>query len=291
MKKYVQVLALLAFVFFMMPKGVSAQAAWGGIDMSGVTPAGSFDAPPDENYNLGQSLTVTGGYGNYWWAPKDMVYFAYLRVVGDCELIMHCSGLTYPAGVTGTPGACGAMIRAGITGNDANVCFNANSNSAAVCGEDNGAELWTGWGNGWFNNYWMRITRVGKVFALYHANQTTQPTTWTKTDTTWTLADMPDTAYAGFAITSGTTGQTATANVDYVSLTGNVVGAPPSAVKPSIASRPIAASAKIARTEYFSPNGQRLAMRNGKVIAANSVVIVHEIDVNGLVHVSTLVSK
>jgi hypothetical protein len=49
---------------------------------------------------------------------------------------------------------------------------------------------------------------------------------------------------------------------------------------------------KIVRTEYYNLNGQRLASRNGTVIApANSIVVAHRTDGNGIVHSSRIMIK
>jgi hypothetical protein len=266
MKKYGKVLAMMSFAFLAFPLATSAD--WTGIDLPGSTPAGSFDISPESTF------TITGG-GGYWWVPGEKLYFVYQTVTGDCQIIAHS--------VTATKGNLGVMLRGGLTGKDANIAYCAWSTDcqprgATYATSPNGTELLANGGSGWYVNYWMKLTRVGQLFSLYHKNQTTMPTDWGSA-TTVTITDIPTNAYIGLAVANGT------ATIDHVSITGTT------AVRYQV-SKHVVSSAKIMRTEYFSVNGQRLATRNNNPVASrNSIIIVHQIDADGFVHAGKMLAQ
>lgn len=175
--------------------GGEATAPYTAVDIGNVDAAGSTSES--------EGVYTVVGSGADIWNDSDECQFAYKSLQGDGELIARVT-------ITDNPGnhewaKAGLMMRASLDPDSAAVCTlvtDDNGNRFQYRTQD--GENTSSSGSG--NQPWLKLVRSGDSFTGYASDD---GSTWTELGTQTVV--LPDTVYAGFAVTSHSDGDLTTA--------------------------------------------------------------------------------
>jgi hypothetical protein len=197
--------------------GVTATATFDNVTVTTANPTGwthgDIGAVPiagDTTFSAGR-FTVTGSGADIW-GSADAFHYTYTTLTGDGVIVACVASI--PQDVNSWVKA-GVMIRASLTAGSAHAFMLASASRGMAFqrrASTDGASTNTA-GTASASPRWVKLQRSGDVFTAY---ESADGAAWTLVGTE-TIA-MPATVYAGLAVTSHTTGASATCTFDSVAI-------------------------------------------------------------------------
>jgi hypothetical protein len=179
-------------------------SGWAHGDVGAVPIAG------DAAFDSG-TFTVTGSGADVW-GTADAFHYTYAALTGDGAIVARVASI--PQGVNAWVKA-GVMIRASLDDGSAHAFMLASAAKGMAFqrrASTGGVSTNTA-GSAAAAPQWVKLQRTGDVFTAY---ESADGVTWTLVGTE--TIPMPATVYAGLAVTSHTTGASATCTFDAVAI-------------------------------------------------------------------------
>lgn len=165
--------------------------------------------------NDGTYTLIATGSGISSTGTTDGFFFASTPVAGNFDVKCRVASIANP----GASGSCrwGIMARASFAANAqyAMSFYKGTGTNSAQFRLTTGGTPTESAGTSFSMPRWLRLTRVGNVFAVYHGDD---GTTWTQQGTNQTIA-MGTTCYVGLALTSAVQATASTAVFDNLNFT------------------------------------------------------------------------
>lgn len=243
----------------------SLPAPWQNVDVNSATPAGTAGESSG-------TFTVEGGGGDIW-QVTDEFHYAYRALKGDFNLVVRVVSQEN----TNNWAKCGIMVREAVQGVPrAAFVFVTPGNGIGLYRRDTPDTNYVSAGGvgGVAAPYWLRLVRSGDTFTGDRApDNSGSPGTWQQVGNSFDITGMPETVYAGLAVTSHNTGSLSTVVFDNLRRFDDTTNPGVSSTDPASGATSVSTSAAVTVT-FSEPmdtvrTGQAFSVASGGAVAGS----------------------